>query len=469
MFYKFKRVIVVILIIFFSIPESYASASILKQNVSVDGDVTYYISNEKEFELMLNLIKTHMQTKVYVVFSGTMLPPTKNELKKYYINKTLKYHYLYQNNGLTNTNKISVYRGFDIDTITYQKNHTVTAAYSFLYYDTIEQSNYICDKINAAIKSNQSKFENDYQKAYWAYHWVIDQVNTDKSGNSFSTYNGFSNTGTACCGYSVIYCALANKLGLECRYIEGTVNNSTFNNHAWNIIKLNGNWYCIDTTWGDDDNTDKYFLKTKDEFALQEYGYHQSVLYDSYILEGDEFATEDYDSSVRSEMHPIQPSVYDIEMDVLNCNTLNVGEGYTFMINNTNQIPIDFVSKDSNIAIVDKNGVITGVGEGTTTITAYNLKFNIEQVCTITVVSGRDNPVISLKKTRLKTGKKTVIQIMNVGKNSIKCFVSSNPVIAKVDEKTGKVTAVTKGKCKITCKITNGTSVYVLSTDIIVE
>ena len=36
--------------------------------------------------------------------------------------------------------------------------------------------------------------------------------------------------------------------GVECLTVVGAAFNST-GDHAWNMVKLDGEWYCVDVTW----------------------------------------------------------------------------------------------------------------------------------------------------------------------------------------------------------------------------
>ncbi len=58
--------------------------------------------------------------------------------------------------------------------------------------------------------------------------------------------------------------------GLECRIITGKGNGE---DHAWNIVKVNGKWYNIDLTWDDPVSSDgkamlvyDCFLKSTKDF-----------------------------------------------------------------------------------------------------------------------------------------------------------------------------------------------------------
>jgi uncharacterized protein YjdB len=193
-------------------------------------------------------------------------------------------------------------------------------------------------------------------------------------------------------------------------------------------------------------------------------GHRCCLLPCNYLNAGEIFATTDYIESNYSSTY-LTPSVYNVEMDVLKLNTLSIGEGYTFMINNDNNIPIDFKSDNPDVAKVNKNGVITGVGEGTTTVTAYNDNLKFSQSCVITVSSKMINTRLSYNKIKLKTNGTFQLKVKNAVNYSSYKWSSSNKSIAKVS-KSGKVTGAATGTCTITCTVTNGTSVVVLKCDV---
>lgn len=39
-------------------------------------------------------------------------------------------------------------------------------------------------------------------------------------------------------------------LGIECISVEGR-SHSSREEHAWNMVRLDGEWYCVDVTWDD--------------------------------------------------------------------------------------------------------------------------------------------------------------------------------------------------------------------------
>lgn len=78
---------------------------------------------------------------------------------------------------------------------------------------------------------------------------------SDEAGNYNQTiYNAFSG-GTSkqgniqCAGYAKGMQYLCDKVGIDCMVITGTNEKGT--SHAWNKVKVEGEWYNIDATWDD--------------------------------------------------------------------------------------------------------------------------------------------------------------------------------------------------------------------------
>lgn len=78
---------------------------------------------------------------------------------------------------------------------------------------------------------------------------------SEEAGNYNQTiYNAFSG-GTSkqgniqCAGYAKSMQYLCDKVGIDCMVITGTNEKGT--SHAWNKVKVEGEWYNIDATWDD--------------------------------------------------------------------------------------------------------------------------------------------------------------------------------------------------------------------------
>lgn len=79
-----------------------------------------------------------------------------------------------------------------------------------------------------------------------------------------SAYSGLVNRRTVCAGYARAFQYLMQQMGIPCYYCTGYAGE----NHAWNIVKLDGDFYNVDVTWDDTEpNTYHYFNKTDQDYG----------------------------------------------------------------------------------------------------------------------------------------------------------------------------------------------------------
>ncbi len=107
----------------------------------------------------------------------------------------------------------------------------------------------------------------DYMCINYEYDYVRLEEGT-LPAESFTAYGIMENKIGVCQAYAEAYMLVLYKLGYECRIVA-----STEMNHAWNIVKIDDNWYHVDVTWDDPVPNDKgrtlhkYFL-VSDETML---------------------------------------------------------------------------------------------------------------------------------------------------------------------------------------------------------
>jgi len=125
--------------------------------------------------------------------------------------------------------------------------------------------------VSAALKPGMSDIEKIralhdalvYNVKYDYDNFLADTVGED----SYTPYGALINGSAVCDGYSQAFDLLLQLSGFETLWIEGDVYNfSQWQGHSWNLVKLDGQYYHIDTTWDDPYNVDysnyNYFLKT---------------------------------------------------------------------------------------------------------------------------------------------------------------------------------------------------------------
>lgn len=97
----------------------------------------------------------------------------------------------------------------------------------------------------------------DYEKEFAIYNWVVNNVNYDWTHQdirketprvSFQPYGGLVNRKAVCLGYATTFQLLCDLAGVECITVPGAAFASQ-EDHGWNMVRLNGEWYCVDATW----------------------------------------------------------------------------------------------------------------------------------------------------------------------------------------------------------------------------
>ena len=107
---------------------------------------------------------------------------------------------------------------------------------------------------NKIIKHINDK--NDYEKIKIIHDYLIDTIEYESDlsqHNIYDIYGALVNKKCVCEGYAKAFQYLMNEIGIENTIVIGTGTNSRneTENHAWNYVKLNSEWYAIDVTWDD--------------------------------------------------------------------------------------------------------------------------------------------------------------------------------------------------------------------------
>ena len=123
------------------------------------------------------------------------------------------------------------------------------------------------NEVNAEITQNAS----DYDKVKMIYTYLIDHTEYEASDDDQNIAGVFWKKKAVCAGYARAVQYLLEQLGILCIYVEGSARDSD-EGHAWNIVKINGQYYYVDATNGDQPS----FLEGG-AVQLEE---HKTVIYD---------------------------------------------------------------------------------------------------------------------------------------------------------------------------------------------
>ena len=103
----------------------------------------------------------------------------------------------------------------------------------------------------------------DYEKELAVHDFIIRSTQydhaelehrPDSAGNpdldNSNPYGALIRGRAICLGYSSTFQLMMDCLGIECITVHGQ-GNRTLDEHAWNMVRLDGDWYCVDVTWDD--------------------------------------------------------------------------------------------------------------------------------------------------------------------------------------------------------------------------
>ncbi len=135
----------------------------------------------------------------------------------------------------------------------YTRNNVIEdIAFSGKYTMSAEEAAAAAAQVEAvadACIANAPK-DDEYEKVKYVYEWLIHRcdyvLNAENNQNILSV---FLTTDTVCQGYAKAAQYLLNKMGIFCILCEGEAMGREA--HVWNIVRIDGEYYYLDVTWGD--------------------------------------------------------------------------------------------------------------------------------------------------------------------------------------------------------------------------
>ena len=109
----------------------------------------------------------------------------------------------------------------------------------------------IQQQIDASVEellAGISVSDSDYAKAKYVFEILVQNVDYDAAAeNNQNIISAFLNRATVCQGYACATQYLLRLLGIQSTIVTGNANGES---HAWNLVRLDGEYYYMDTTWG---------------------------------------------------------------------------------------------------------------------------------------------------------------------------------------------------------------------------
>lgn len=115
--------------------------------------------------------------------------------------------------------------------------------------------------VNACI-SGMDGAASEYDKIKYVYEYIINTTEYSlEAPDNQNIYSVFVNKQSVCAGYAKSLQYILNRMGIFSTYITGTVEGQQL--HAWNLVKCGGDYYYVDSTWGD-----PIFMQTEQDMPV---------------------------------------------------------------------------------------------------------------------------------------------------------------------------------------------------------
>ncbi len=203
-----------------------------------------------------------------------------DELGKYYQSAIEAYTYDNPDVFYLSPNKMYL----NIETITRRNSVTYN-----VFINSGTQNNYFVNEFSSKAEIDQAinkieqvkneilqnRANSNYENIKMVHDYLIENIQYDTTvskSNIYNIYGAMVNKECVCEGYARSFKYLMDALEIPCTLVigKGTNSENRTENHAWNYVQLNNNWYAIDCTWDDPISTtgwvseaskNKYFLK----------------------------------------------------------------------------------------------------------------------------------------------------------------------------------------------------------------
>lgn len=152
----------------------------------------------------------------------------------------------------------------------------------------------------------------DYDIIEHTYRYVADNVTYEVVGEHQSIYGAMVAGVAVCAGYARMFQYLVRGQGVDCTYISGVAYTSTGSeNHGWNMVKLEDEYYYVDTTWADGYGTDERYVYY---YLMQSYENMKDthVDHELYAITYEDFGRK-YNYAVKNDIRFDDYSVNDIK------------------------------------------------------------------------------------------------------------------------------------------------------------
>lgn len=145
----------------------------------------------------------------------------------------------------------------------------------------VEYYNKELDKIVALAENDWS----DFEKALFAHDYIVNNFEYDDSYTYRDVYNFFKKGTGVCESYTKLFTGIMKELGVYSTSLVAPQSDKMREPHTWNIVRIDGEFYHLDTTW--DDAMPNGEVISHSNFLLSDKGIEKTEHYGYTLNNGD--------------------------------------------------------------------------------------------------------------------------------------------------------------------------------------
>ena len=145
----------------------------------------------------------------------------------------------------------AVYAGEHMEGASISVDSAGTIKFKVKYLTTKAQEEAVQKKVDQVVASIIKPSMTTFQKVKAVNDYIVSNATYGENTKSspHSAHALLMEGQAVCQGYALLAYKMLDQIGVEVQYVEGVVNGKEA--HAWNLVKLDGKWYHLDTTWND--------------------------------------------------------------------------------------------------------------------------------------------------------------------------------------------------------------------------
>lgn len=267
-FYKISRLLLLCCLSFSlcgcskirDIVDRYDEAPTEPIKITNEGQYTVVTSEQEIYDMILETMKSNKPACYFNVSEESMIKPD-DWTKAFDGLEEVKAEYTIAQSGFNVFVTLSYWDCYPI-VEAFQKNDTTT-----LSATQLELFDKYCDILGTCTSNSYSDYENELA----IHDYLVSNIEygVGEEGDN-GAYGALIGGKAICSGYTEAFKTLMDMLGIENKVVKGITNGE---DHGWNMVELDGDWYHVDVTWddpvgGNESISHKYFNLTDADMAL---------------------------------------------------------------------------------------------------------------------------------------------------------------------------------------------------------